>query len=174
MKIGVKAIATLKGEARANAMMTAETKGKRRVTLSICGLGVLDETEVADLPPQAVQIPPPAPIPHPEPPPPPPPTAEAEDDPNLPALPPGTVRILQVTTAETKTAGVLRHSVMLSTGEEMTTIKPWIATLARKAYEEQRPVRITSQATKFGTQIPRLRPATAARRRCPPPTIPFW
>jgi hypothetical protein len=31
---------------RANAMMKAETKAKRRVTLSICGLGVLDETEI--------------------------------------------------------------------------------------------------------------------------------
>lgn len=36
----------LKGEARANAMMKSETKSKRRVTLSICGLGMLDETEV--------------------------------------------------------------------------------------------------------------------------------
>lgn len=36
----------LKGEARSNAMMKAETKAKRRVTLSICGLGILDESEV--------------------------------------------------------------------------------------------------------------------------------
>lgn len=36
----------LTGEARANAMMKAETKAKRRVTLSLCGLGMLDETEV--------------------------------------------------------------------------------------------------------------------------------
>lgn len=35
-----------KGEDRANAMMKAETKAKRRVTLSICGLGMLDESEV--------------------------------------------------------------------------------------------------------------------------------
>ena len=40
----------LKGEQLANAMMTAETKAKRRVTLSICGLGFLDETEVATIP----------------------------------------------------------------------------------------------------------------------------
>lgn len=33
-------------EERANAFMKAETKSKRRVTLSICGLGMLDETEV--------------------------------------------------------------------------------------------------------------------------------
>lgn len=33
----------------ANAMMKAETKAKRRVTLSICGIGMLDETEVEDV-----------------------------------------------------------------------------------------------------------------------------
>jgi hypothetical protein len=36
----------LAGEALSNAMMKATTKAKRRVTLSICGLGMLDETEV--------------------------------------------------------------------------------------------------------------------------------
>jgi hypothetical protein len=35
----------------ANAYMKAETKAKRRVTLSICGLGLLDESEVADIDP---------------------------------------------------------------------------------------------------------------------------
>lgn len=40
----------LKGEARANAMMKAETKAKRRVTLSICGLGMLDESEIGNIP----------------------------------------------------------------------------------------------------------------------------
>jgi hypothetical protein len=42
-------IANLKGEALANAIMKAETKSKRRATLSICGLGMLDETEVEDI-----------------------------------------------------------------------------------------------------------------------------
>jgi hypothetical protein len=41
---------TLKGEARANAELKAITKGKRRATLSICGLGWLDETEVESIP----------------------------------------------------------------------------------------------------------------------------
>jgi hypothetical protein len=41
---------SLKGEARANATLKAVTKAKRRATLSICGLGWLDETEVADIP----------------------------------------------------------------------------------------------------------------------------
>src|SRR5260221_4539601 len=36
----------LKGEALANAMLKAVTKAKRRVPLSIAGLGILDETEV--------------------------------------------------------------------------------------------------------------------------------
>src|SRR5690348_13042735 len=47
---GAVAIATLKGEALANAYMKAETKAKRRVTLSICGLGLMDESEAIDIP----------------------------------------------------------------------------------------------------------------------------
>lgn len=43
---GAVPILGLKGEHLANAMMKAETKAKRRVTLSICGLNMLDETEV--------------------------------------------------------------------------------------------------------------------------------
>jgi len=43
-------IENLKGEARSNAMMKAETKAKRRVTLSICGLGMLDESETDSIP----------------------------------------------------------------------------------------------------------------------------
>ena len=43
---GVVSIAGLKGDALANAYMKAETKAKRRVTLSLCGLGWLDESEV--------------------------------------------------------------------------------------------------------------------------------
>jgi hypothetical protein len=45
-------IAGLKGEARANAEMKAVTKAKRRVTLSVSGLGFLDESEVEDIPRQ--------------------------------------------------------------------------------------------------------------------------
>ena len=47
---GAVSIAGLKGEALANAMMKAETKAKRRATLSVCGLGLLDETEVETIP----------------------------------------------------------------------------------------------------------------------------
>lgn len=59
--------ANLKGDALANAMMKAVTKAKRRVTLSICGLGMLDETEVETIPgaqpmPHVNVIDPPAPV----------------------------------------------------------------------------------------------------------------
>lgn len=47
---GAVTISNLKGDVLANAMMKAETKAKRRVTLSICGLGLLDETEVETIP----------------------------------------------------------------------------------------------------------------------------
>lgn len=48
--IGAVATSGLRGEALANALMKAETKSKRRVTLSICGLGMLDETEIDTIP----------------------------------------------------------------------------------------------------------------------------
>lgn len=47
---GVVSIGGLKGDALANALMKAETKAKRRVTLSIVGLGLLDETELETIP----------------------------------------------------------------------------------------------------------------------------
>lgn len=50
MAKGAVNIAKLQGEALANALMKAETKAKRRATLSICGLSLLDETEVEDIP----------------------------------------------------------------------------------------------------------------------------
>lgn len=48
--IGAVSVQGLSGEAKANAMMKAITKAKRRVTLSICGLGFLDETEIDSIP----------------------------------------------------------------------------------------------------------------------------
>lgn len=48
----------------ANALMKTETKAKRRVTLSICGLGMLDATEVEDV--KAVAEQPPVFIPPPD------------------------------------------------------------------------------------------------------------
>lgn len=53
---GAVTITGLKGDALANAMMKAETKAKRRLTLSICGLGLLDETEVETIQDAKVDI----------------------------------------------------------------------------------------------------------------------
>jgi hypothetical protein len=47
---GALMVLNLKGNDLANALMKAETKAKRRATLSICGLGVLDETEIETIP----------------------------------------------------------------------------------------------------------------------------
>ncbi len=48
--VGSVATGRLQGEALANATMKAHTKAKRRVTLSICGLSVLDESELESVP----------------------------------------------------------------------------------------------------------------------------
>lgn len=50
MAKGAVTINNLKGDALANALMKAETKAKRRATLSLCGLGMLDEIEVETIP----------------------------------------------------------------------------------------------------------------------------
>lgn len=51
--IGVTMIQGTVGVELANALMGAETRAKRRVTLSICGLGMLDESEISGVVPAA-------------------------------------------------------------------------------------------------------------------------
>lgn len=48
--IGAVPIEGLKGDNAANAMMKAETKAKRRATLDLLGLGIMDETELDTMP----------------------------------------------------------------------------------------------------------------------------
>jgi hypothetical protein len=47
---GSVSIAGLKGDALANALMKAQTKAKRRATLDLIGLGMLDESEIETIP----------------------------------------------------------------------------------------------------------------------------
>lgn len=55
--IGAVSIGNRKGENLCNAMMKAETKAKRRATLDLLGLGILDETEMESvLPHEGVDI----------------------------------------------------------------------------------------------------------------------
>jgi hypothetical protein len=44
--IGAVSIGNMKGDSLCNAMMKAETKAKRRATLDLLGLGMLDESEI--------------------------------------------------------------------------------------------------------------------------------
>jgi hypothetical protein len=60
---GAVAMGGLRGDALANAYMKAETKAKRRVTLSACGLGMLDESEVVDIPKREKEFPQPVAVP---------------------------------------------------------------------------------------------------------------
>ena len=50
---GAVSIGNLKGDALCNALMKCETKAKRRATLSVCGLGFLDESEIETIPDSA-------------------------------------------------------------------------------------------------------------------------
>ncbi len=86
---GVIVAGHLKGDNLANALMKAETKAKRRVTLSICGLSMMDETELetvkdAKLVDQAMIC---APVVPPKQTPPPKPPAK-EQEPPMPTEPP--------------------------------------------------------------------------------------
>jgi hypothetical protein len=89
---GAVPIKGLSGENLANAYMKAETKCKRRGTLSICGMGMLDETEVASIPdaeaeaaekfkPLTPYMPPPVPFPALDPDPSPPPSSPGDGEP---------------------------------------------------------------------------------------------
>ena len=53
---GAVSVLGLKGDALANAIMKSETKAKRRATLSICGMGFLDESEVETIPDASVKV----------------------------------------------------------------------------------------------------------------------
>ena len=55
--VGVVTIGNLQGDKKANAIMKAVTKAKRRLTLSLCGLGWTDESEMETIPnAQSVQV----------------------------------------------------------------------------------------------------------------------
>jgi hypothetical protein len=48
--VGALNVTGLKGDALANAVMKGITKAKRRLTLSMCGLGIMDEMELESIP----------------------------------------------------------------------------------------------------------------------------
>jgi hypothetical protein len=125
---GAVPIENLKGENRANAMMKAETKAKRRVTLSICGLGMLDETEVETI----RQDPPPLIV---------------EAAPERPPAPEGYVYIERL---DPKQKGnFIWADVVLSNGEIALASKQMVKLLEQIA-QEQAPVKLTFEKNKKG------------------------
>lgn len=127
---GAVPIGNLKGDALANALMKAETKAKRRVTLSICGLGVLDETEVETI----RQEPPPLVV---------------EVKPDRPEPPEGYVYIERI---DTKRKGHFEWAdVVTSRGETFVATMQMIALLEQVA-QDQAPVDLVTAKNKKGNE----------------------
>jgi hypothetical protein len=133
--VGAVTIANLRGDYLANALMKAETKAKRRVTLSICGLGLLDESELEeagafagdDTPAQHPQFAEPQPAEQPE---------EGVVDGDAP-------RVVGVRVAKTgkNTNGEWRlYVVKLSNDKEYTTFSETVATKAKELLAAKVPV----------------------------------
>lgn len=153
--IGAVSLATLKGESRANAMMKAETKAKRRVTLAICGLGMLDETEVETIPearPVAYAT---LPAPPPE---------QGEPAP----LPPvGFVLISRIDKAPTKNPDFPKFRVTFSDGLVASTINAWLASLAESFCRDSTPCRPKTKTTQWGLEL------LALEKEHPEPELPI-
>ena len=120
---GAVAIESLKGEARANALLKAETKAKRRATLSICGLGMLDETEVETIPRDVI--------------------IEAPRDERAPA-PDGTVYLEKVVSKQ------WGAEVTLSTGEVVHARGQQLIALIEQLAQEGQPVTVDARPTPKG------------------------
>lgn len=146
--IGAVSIGGLKGEARANAMMKAETKAKRRVTLSICGLGMLDETEVETIPDRGgytVEAPKEIPTQT---------TSGAPEPVNAAGFgAAGSLTIQSVEMRPTKNANVTKYIIVLSDGREVTTIKSQLGALAEQIAQDGDVVTVETKTTKWGEDL---------------------
>lgn len=131
---GAVAIDGLKGESRANAMMKAETKAKRRVTLSICGLGMLDETEVETIRHEPLPL-----------------VVEAVKD--RPEPPEGAVYIerIDVQRKNTRNGGVFEWAdVTFHTGELALAKGAQLIALLEQIAQDREPVVVTVEPNKKG------------------------
>ena len=140
---GAVPIEGLNGERKANAMLKGITKAKRRVTLSLLGLGMLDETEVETIPDaeivteqQAMQI-----------------EASAVEEPLLETLQIGaelSINKVSVTKVEKKTAG--KHTWWTididHLAKQFTTFSETYATIAIDAYADDTPIAVLLEVKK--------------------------
>jgi hypothetical protein len=162
---GAVPIATLKGEFRANAMLKAETKAKRRVTLSLVGLSTLDESEVESIP-GAVKSDPPlasrdapdpgsgpgapaaadlnAPIPESW-----KPFVNAEGDEVIRGI---VTHVDQATETSKKGRRYTVTTVTLDSGAVVKTIAGTLAATARDVWQRQQLVDVCVQPTKYGNK----------------------
>jgi hypothetical protein len=154
--IGAVPIAGLKGESRSNAMMKAETKAKRRVTLSLVGLSTLDESEVDSIPgaqPVPVSLPAPAPPGAPN------PGADAMGASVAPAdIPAAWVPFVKVTTVTGRITGGTRNSksgkttLDIETGDtglqQVWTLDKDLAKVATVYKDDKTPVTFTISPTR--------------------------
>lgn len=174
---GVVPIAALKGDALANALMKAETKAKRRVTLSICGLGMLDETELDTMGPAvptgySVEAPPVAPalppvlcgetvaapttgdLGHPQ-------SAGYPANQHGEELPDdGRLFIARVDISDTNNANVKRGLVTFSDGRQASTIKTPLIALCEQLTQDRAPVEVWAddlEETRFGLNLLNVR-----------------
>jgi len=161
MGTGAVAIDTLKGQQRANAMMAAETKAKRRATLSLCGLGTLDESEVSSIPGASVlALPPPErglPDPHGDDADRPAPEAPPEDA-SLPLPDDGALRVISIEKLDTKNPRVKKYRIGFSDGRVATTINSKLATDTKTCLDLQTPVRIETAESQWGLDLLSLWP----------------
>ena len=129
MSTGAVPLGKLYGEALANQLMKCETKAKRRVTLSICGLGMLDETEVETIRKEA-------------------PPLIVEATPERPPAPEGFVYLERIDAKTTK-GGRAYADVTLSTGEIVMAFGEMVKLLEQLA-QDQVAVQIETEKTPKG------------------------
>lgn len=136
---GAVGVSGLKGESLANALMKAETKAKRRATLSICGLGMLDETEADSIPQASYTVEAPARV----------------------ALPAGTFQI--VTVEPTAWGGDV--TVVDANGEQVThkTTERQCAALCEQIAQEGVPVTLDLQPITRGKNAGKVKLAGVKR-----------
>jgi phage recombination protein Bet len=76
-----------------------------------------------------------------------------------PPAPEGCVRVMLIEDKPTRNAHVTKYTITLSTGEQVSTINEWLASVAKDALEKRLIMRAETKATNFGTDLVSLKPA---------------
>jgi hypothetical protein len=133
--------------------MKAETKAKRRVTLSICGLGMLDESEVESLPPEVL-----APV-----------ALEVqstqftqEDVPESTDIPADARVIIKVEAGTSSSKGRIHFHKPVEGQESLLTWQQWVVDIATELVQTREPVMVQTKTSAAGNvrveALKRLKP----------------